>query len=82
MKLTRSLLPKIQLRLRRGTEQKQQTKLPIPELVHKPISFNSSLTLDHFLMSASETKAMQDLYEDMNAFIGLLLITVQNLNHS
>ena len=70
MKLTRSPLPKIQRRLRTGTEQqKQQTKLPIPELAHNPTSFNSSLTLDHFLMSASETEAMQDLYEDMNAYI-------------
>ena len=51
MKLTRSPLPKIQWRLRTGAEQKQQTKLPIQELAHKPTSVNSSLTLDldHFL---------------------------------
>ena len=70
MKLTRSPLPKIQRRLRTGTEQqKQQTKLPIPELAHNPTSFNSSLTLDHFLMSDSETEAMQDLHKDVNAYI-------------
>ena len=70
LKLTRSPLPKIQRRLRTGTEQqKQHTKLPLPELAHKHTSHNSSLTLDNFIMSDSEREAIVDLQKDMNTYI-------------
>ena len=73
MKLTRSPPPKTQRRLRTGTERKQQHLEPsLPELVHHPhhhASYNTSLTLADFVMSATEAEAKFDLQKEVNYYM-------------
>ncbi len=74
MKQTRSPLPKVQRRLRTGTEQSQQPVIPrrqqmprCPQQL-KPPSI-SGITLRDFLSNASELEAMRELQQGLHVYM-------------
>ena len=72
MKLTRSPAPKLQRRLRTGTEGKypqDQLHVHPQEFPHCPIHQSRHLTLSHFLCNDNERDSQHELESEMNSYI-------------
>ena len=82
MKLTRLPVPKLQRRLRTGTEGKypqDQLHVHPQEFPHCPIHQSRHLTLSHFLCNDNERDSQHELEGEMNSYIILYATLVELL---
>ena len=71
-KFTRSPLPKIQRRLRTGTEGRQQETKPsivLPVRANRHTCHHKKLTLSDFVLNTEEAQARHELQKEMNVYV-------------